>query len=131
MVGRGGRLHVEQAGQAGLVVLAAGPVVLDEAPGVGGGGLGRGDVRAPQAHLVGRMDGRLVGRDEHVRHDVLLEVCELGGAEGAVAQLRLEDDQALLHLDARHGLAVVEHRLEGRGGGVGGGGGRVRAPGEG
>ena len=47
MLARGGRLHIEQAGQAALVVLAAGPVVLDEAPRVGGGGLGRGDVRAP------------------------------------------------------------------------------------
>eukprot|EP00964_Phaeocystis_antarctica_P080800 scaffold50476_cov63-Phaeocystis_antarctica.AAC.5 len=65
------------------------------------------------------MNGRLVARDQHVRDDVLLEVSDLVSTELAVVQLRLEDHQALLHLDARHRLTVVQDRLKVRGGLVG------------
>eukprot|EP00964_Phaeocystis_antarctica_P036396 scaffold20778_cov69-Phaeocystis_antarctica.AAC.9 len=65
------------------------------------------------------MDSGLIARDQHVRDDVLLEVSDLVGTELAVVQLRLEDHQALLHLDARHRLTVVQESLEVRGGLVG------------
>eukprot|EP00964_Phaeocystis_antarctica_P087308 scaffold55379_cov63-Phaeocystis_antarctica.AAC.2 len=114
---RGGR--PEQRNQAGFVGgVEAGDVGMDHGP--IGEAVGQGlRFVGGRVHLVRRLDGALVHRDEHVRQNVLLNV-GLGGRGGLWRrEVVVQDRERLLHLDARDRVAIVHVGVEGGGHRVG------------
>eukprot|EP00964_Phaeocystis_antarctica_P003855 scaffold2066_cov63-Phaeocystis_antarctica.AAC.3 len=109
---RGGRR--EHRGQLGAVRGGEAPDgCVDHLPVFGTLGQGSGLVagRLLRVQVVRRLDRALVVRDEHVSHDVLLEVGDASDVGGR-GQVALQDGERLLHLDARDRVAVVQVGLK-------------------
>eukprot|EP00964_Phaeocystis_antarctica_P057041 scaffold33690_cov64-Phaeocystis_antarctica.AAC.5 len=110
VLARGGR--PEQRNQAGFVGgVEAGDVGMDHGPVSEAVGQGLRFVGG-RVHLVRRLDGALIHRDEHVRLNVRLNV-GLGGRGHARGEVVVQDRERLLHLDARDRVAIVHVGVEG------------------